>query len=351
MPYFIIQGSKVRVMHGDAINIQTTLPPNTYTVLQNPDTKELYLELIDSFKPPTKIYGDTIKHTERIMNTFNDRKNSTGVILAGEKGSGKSLLAKQLALTAATLDMPCIVINTPHKGEEFNQFMQNINQPCVVLFDEFEKTYKPEDQEAILTLLDGVYPSKKLFVLTCNDQYRIDKHLRNRPGRIFYLINYEGLEETFVDEYCRDNLEDQSHIEAICKISCIFDAFNFDMLKALVEEMNRYGETPEEALKMLNSKPEYDTGVKYTVEFSNPDGVVKHTTTWEGNPLSPKGIHLHYNVNSDDDDADYVPLAFDQGDITNIDAGAGIIKFSSHLGTAILRRVAKNTSNVFSITR
>ena len=29
-------------------------------------------------------------------------------------------------------------------------------------------------QTHVLTLLDGVFPSRKLFVLTCNDKYRID---------------------------------------------------------------------------------------------------------------------------------------------------------------------------------
>ncbi len=39
--------------------------------------------------------------------------------------------------------------------------------------------------------------------------------------------------------------------------------FNFDMLKALVEEMNRYNETPTDALAMLNAKPEFDIGWMY----------------------------------------------------------------------------------------
>ncbi|HRZ82907.1 MAG TPA: hypothetical protein P5069_10620, partial [Candidatus Hydrogenedentes bacterium] len=45
--------------------------------------------------------------------------------------------------------------------EAFNTFMQAIEQPLVVLFDEFEKVYDDQEQQALLTLLDGVYPSNK----------------------------------------------------------------------------------------------------------------------------------------------------------------------------------------------
>jgi hypothetical protein len=39
------------------------------------------------------------------------------------------------------------------------------------------------------------------------------------------------------------------------------------MLKALVEEMNRYGETPQEAMRILNVKAEFDAGAAYRVEI------------------------------------------------------------------------------------
>ena len=36
----------------------------------------------------------------------------------------------------------------------------------------------------------------------------------------------------------------------------MFGEFNFDMLKALVEDMNRYDEAPDETIKILNTKPD-----------------------------------------------------------------------------------------------
>ena len=44
------------------------------------------------------------------------------------------------------------------------------------------------------------------------------------------------------------------------------------MLQALVEEMNRYGEDPEEALRLLNIKPEASEPEEFTVHILRPDG-------------------------------------------------------------------------------
>ena len=176
--------------------------------------------------------------------------------------------------------------------------MQDIEQPIIVLFDEFEKVYDSDDQEQMLTLLDGVFPSKKLFVLTCNDKWRVDKHMRNRPGRIFYMLDFKGLDQEFIREYCVDNLDadKQHYIDKICNIAQLFSEFNFDMLKALVEEMNRYNESPQDALKMLNAKPEFGDGAQYTSQIwiNNVEYVVYHPTPFDGNPLDADGFRLHF---------------------------------------------------------
>jgi hypothetical protein len=132
-----------------------------------------------------------------------------------------------------------------------------------------------------------------LFVLTCNDKWRVDKHMRNRPGRIFYMLEFKGLDEAFIREYCMDNLKDASlkNIDQICQTASLFGQFNFDMLKALVEEMNRYNESPRDAMRMLNAKPEFDSGSTYTVRLFRGDQELKinwpsPAGEWTGNPMN-----------------------------------------------------------------
>jgi hypothetical protein len=348
MTYFLKSGTRFNVSTKEAMDLHDHLPVGTYTVKFDKMAGCFYLEQIEGFEIKGKIYGDTKRHATRILNTFNDRTASTGVMLTGEKGSGKTLLAKMLSLDAQANGVPTIVINAPWCGEEFNGFMQMIEQPTVILFDEFEKVYDREQQEAMLTLLDGVYPSKKLFVITCNDKWRVNEHMRNRPGRIFYMMDYKGLEQDFIIEYCEDNLKAKEHIQTICRIASMFDQFNFDMLKAMVEEMNRYGETPQQVMKMLNAKPEFSGEARYKVTLQPkgleiPDGMLE-TTEWVGNPLTNR-INLDYKVEDNEtEDFDWENCRFTNEDLKQVDANSGKFIFINELGDRVTLSKVKEKS-------
>jgi len=295
-----------------AIDIRPDLPVGTYTVGLDP-RKGFFLKLVTNFHMTGKIYGKTPRHAERILNSFHVRPNATGVLLSGEKGSGKTMLAKIISQKAAADGISTIIINDSFSGDAFNSFIQSIDCPAIVIFDEFEKVFKPEDQEGILTLLDGVYPTKKLFILTTNDKYRVNQHMTNRPGRIFYLIEYKGIDLEFIEEYCNDNLNDglKIHIAQICRLTMMYPVFNFDMLKALVEEMNRYNETPNEALEILNAKPFIDDSTRYMVSIKENGKLVNmdnvHPKSIHGNPII--NDDLEFYIEGPDSDNDGLDLS------------------------------------------
>lgn len=294
MTTFIEMGKIVKFNDETASQFHKLLPVYNY-ILQKDAFGGMFLEKIEHFPQAGKLYGDVQKNTNRILHTFLSRKGSTGVMLAGEKGSGKTLLAKHIVNQAAQQhNIPTIVINAPWAGDAFSKFLQEITQPCIIMFDEFEKVYDREAQQHILTLLDGSFPSQKLFILTTNDKWRIDEHMRNRPGRIFYMLDFDGLDPNFIREYCEDNLQNKEHINQLVTMSGFFNKFNFDMLKAIVEEMNRYGETPQEATKMLNTKVEYAGKVNHTVTLKFKGRPIEcDTTEWIGNPVLER-IHVWF---------------------------------------------------------
>lgn len=348
MSYFLKSGNCFRVATKESMDLHDLLPVGNYTVHKNQMSGEYYLEQIENFTAPARIYGNCLRHTQRIINTFNDRAGATGVMLTGEKGSGKTLLSKNVSIELAKHGVPTIVINQSHHGDVFNTFLQTIQQPCVILFDEFEKVYDREEQEAILTLLDGVFPSKKLFMLTCNDKYRVDQHMRNRPGRIFYMIDFKGLDAKFITEYCEENLKAKHYINTIVSIANLFSQFNFDMLKALVEEMNRYGDSPQEALEMLNAKPEFDKGSKFAIEIVHNGKVIKeHTDEFEGNPLQPSGIEIGFDPDPEDDDAIYTYKVFNADTLVKVDAHSGMFVFEDKNTKVTLTRVVERTFSYY----
>jgi hypothetical protein len=277
-----------------------TLPTFTYLLKFDPDRGQFYLSVMDNFELPSKLYGTLDKKADRILNTFNDRSGTTGVLLEGEKGSGKTLLTKLISTKALKQDIPTILINWPANGDRFSEFLQSIEQPIILLFDEFEKTYDAEAQKGLLTLLDGVFTSKKLFLFTSNDHNAIDNHMKNRPGRIYYALKFEGLDPEFVVEYGQDRLKNKTHVNNLAVLAGLVRPLNFDMLKAVVEECNRYEQSPMETLDMLNvrtsSYPE-----TFVAKLTIPGiEVTRHEGCDENgmrvNPLNTISVDYYYNT-------------------------------------------------------
>jgi len=336
MSFYLKTGEILWPTRDGVYDVREELPVGTYTVGNHPE-KGWYLKPITDFNITGKIYGKTTSRAERIMNTFDERPNSTGVLLTGEKGSGKTMLAKMISQKAAERSISTLVINTPYCGDSFNTFIQSIDEPCVILFDEFEKVFDEKEQEATLTLLDGVYPSKKLFVLTVNDKYRVNSHMQNRPGRIFYMLEYKGLDKEFIEEYCNDNLINKEYIPQIVRLTLLFDSFNFDMLKALVEEMNRYNESPNQAMEMLNAKPFNAGSVRHHVACYIDDKEVKEgfwPTQIRGNPIAQDSLEFYLDrdvpgTGGEDEDAENERLEFivQQNHLKKIDPEAGTFTY------------------------
>ncbi len=352
MTYVIRMGSAYRMMSEQDIEICERLPAKNYTVKQNPMSKEFYLEPVDDFVMPKKLYGDTIKKAERILNTFKARPLSTGVHLDGVKGSGKTLLAKTLSHFAQKEGVASIVINQPFCGDEFNAFIQSIDVPAIVIFDEFEKVYNWETQNKILTLFDGVYPTKKLFVLTTNDSHSVNNFLKNRPGRIYYSFKFDTLAQEFIKEYCEDNLNDKSQIPSILKYTQIFSFFNFDMLAAAVEEMNRYGEPLQEVLNYLNIVPENKSSETYVLRFIVGDFVKVLVKNYRG--FSPNNFdyyirpedelkelaeknpqmyaYLEKNFGEEDYPGEGVQIRYNTGNLVSFDSTTNVFTFALERG-------------------
>lgn len=355
------------------------LPTGNYIIV--PTQQGLMIQAAGRFTRPPKLYGSVVKQADRILRTFDDRPTATGVLLAGIKGSGKTQTAREVSMRAYEDDIITIVVNIPLHGDAFNQLLRSITQPAIVLFDEFEKVYaEKEAQEAILTLLDGVMTSKKLFMMTVNDKWKINDHMRNRPGRLFYSFEFSGLENDFIREYCEDNLHDHDQIPDILKVAALFKEFNFDMLKAIVEEMNRYKETAFEVIEVLNAKPfTYADGATYEITLTTPGGFVSVPKDANDLPMAnrnnvhhdwfefatPTDTSLHKafakevldnDEIDDDEDEDSVvgrrkvwnmQLMIHSKDLKSVDADAGRYEFITEDGVTVVFK--KKTATVYNM--
>ena len=250
---FSLSSGLVRPIKIDGSSLRESLPVGNYGV--GADMGGFFLSKGDDFVLPSKMYGEFEGRGRRILRAFEHRTTkNTGALFTGQKGSGKTLLSKWIAVEAAKSGVPTLTINSSIcKGPAFNDFLNTL-PPAVVIFDEMEKVYDKDEQKELLTLFDGVAytPNRKLFIITANDSWNIDEHFMNRPGRILYYIEYGGIGKEVITEYCNDILDDKSQIPAILGVANYCGSFTFDMLTSLVEEVNRVGGTVKEAIDILN---------------------------------------------------------------------------------------------------
>jgi hypothetical protein len=136
------------------------------------------------------------------------------------------------------------------------------------------------------------------------------------------------------------------------KIASIFDKFNFDMMKALVEEMNRYDETPEQALELLNAKVEYANKIVYKVTLLKNGQQVDADELWHGNPLLGN-IYIDYEYKTNDSLGEEVnsevSISFTPEDLVAMDPVKGTMTFSKLNYDLVLTKSVSKKVNIFDI--
>lgn len=228
------------------------------------DKDGIFLQPQEGFHFKGKIYESPsdVLFLKRVSNSWSSTKGNLGVLLSGEKGQGKTILAKRLCIL---MGLPVIIIDQSLPlGVDFATFLDQFSQDIILLVDEFEKKFssweKSEEgtsyhtQGTFLTLLDGVRSSvfKKLCIFTVNGQ--VDSLLLNRPSRIKYTKKYSGMEAILYDEIIKDKLKYPEY-EADLRAFLPLSDCNVDLLFSVIEEINIHNEPFSSFVEMYNFIP------------------------------------------------------------------------------------------------
>ena len=230
-----------------------------------------YLEenVAHSFDLPKKLYGNLAQRANRVLASY--RKQGSGrmaVAAIGQKGSGKTLLAKKIAVDSG---LPIIVVAFAAPPTLVDSFLESVG-PHVLFLDEFEKTFEKEDlQNLFLSVLDGTSGSSRLTIITANDKRKLADYFLMRPGRIRFLYTYEGLERQFILEYLDDVLRapEEYRTEILERCELLRQDLNFDILRVLVEEANDWHAelSVKDIFTGINCMPA-DAATEWVAEFS-----------------------------------------------------------------------------------
>lgn len=240
-----------------------------------------HLEENTDFKAPTeKVYGDNPRKCEKIFKTYQASTRNLGVILHGNKGTGKSVLLHMISAKAVELGYPVILINDATQA--MPEFIKSLKQDVVVIIDEFDKIYNFEGndenrgstpQEDLLTMFDGGdTASKNLYIIACNELGRLNSYLLNRPGRFNYLFRVVAPNPGEVAEYMNDKLliadaDEKSKLITDVSALASTNSMSYDCLRAIANELNLgYGlnETLEDLNITINSTYKQEITVKMT---------------------------------------------------------------------------------------
>ena len=134
-----ISTGNVYRIYDDTLKTYDKLPAQPYVVRFAMHTG-FYLERYSDIEiTEDKIYGVHPEKVQKVLDSFGRYNRSLGVILSGDKGIGKSLFAKLLAIEAMKKGLPLIIVDRHIGG--IASYLESIEQEVMVLFDEFDKAF------------------------------------------------------------------------------------------------------------------------------------------------------------------------------------------------------------------
>lgn len=234
-------GSTFRI-YGDDLKTYDKLPAGTYKVECSP-MSGFYLEQIDNFESKEeKIYGSHKEKIDKVLKSYDKFERSLGIILSGNKGMGKSMFVQLIAERVVERDIPVIMVTKAYPG--IADFIEEIAQEVLVVFDEFEKMFNPrnekaESQDNLLGLFDGTSQKKRMYAITVNDLHKVNSFMLSRPGRFHYHIRFDYPTAAEIEVYLADKVDEEYHGEIKHVVSFANRVkLNYDSLRAIAFELN-----------------------------------------------------------------------------------------------------------------
>lgn len=233
---FFDHGSHVSARNVPEVGRVEKIPPSVYRI----SVDEQGLDLVRDrkrFSLPSKIYGEHHERLAAIMEAFEERACSTGVLLKGLKGSGKSLLAEHIGNKCLDLEMPVLLINTEIPPGLLKSVISLIGS-CMVYFDEYGKIYGKSAKDSMLALFSDSDLKNVMFVVTANEDKELNEYMLDRPGRFMFRIDYGDLTADIVKDVCRSNDINEELTEYLVAYSSVHH-LSFDILMYLVRQAQR----------------------------------------------------------------------------------------------------------------
>lgn len=258
--------------------IVTGMPARIYTPIETM-TGVIWQPLMDQYTFPYKLYDLKPGFIDRVIKTFfhEDYGRNMGVLLSGDKGTGKTVVAKQICNALLNNGVPVITVSRP--DEDLPGKIASLGQTVVVFIDEYDKVFGGDYMDVLLGFMDGAQSTEHsiLFLLTINSG-RISDYMLNRMGRIRYNLSFSRVEPKLVAAITKDSLVDQEMRHDLWNVFSTVISPTVDLLTEVIREANIHEQRPSEFVDVINLKPDI-VGYKYVIGLPDSATIILENET------------------------------------------------------------------------
>lgn len=221
-----------------------------YTVEVDRYTYDIKMHEAPALELPQKMYvlPDDKKFTDKVLTRYKTFEGMTGVMMAGEKGTGKTVLTKYIAMQSK---LPILLLDKSFNPSLFKKLFNKLaDMEVCIIFDEIDKLGERYDSDYMLQVFDGISASgHHLMLSTCNNTDDVNEYLLDRCGRIRYYKEFEEMGPTMIQTILKDHLDDKKKVNTVTEfIIKHFGLISFDNIVAFADEVNMYANAPLESL-------------------------------------------------------------------------------------------------------
>lgn len=250
---YVDNGTSAHIIKHDISNIKDILPPGLWKVAFSPMTGFYLTKELRDIELPEHIFGSSKKQLELITSRFERDNKSMGVLLTGDKGTGKTLLASQIISHYVDKGFPVILMDESfeHMDSALSNFISQISN-AVFLFDEFEKVFSKDAQQYLLNFFDEKSNMNRLSIAISNSR-AISEFMLSRPSRFFYHFKYGKLDNETITEVATYYGLSKSVADALIIYKERLDYFGYDILISIIDELQfRNTENVAEVVETMN---------------------------------------------------------------------------------------------------
>jgi len=228
----------IHVHRQASTDMTTRLEPGEYEIKFNGENFFIR-ERSTEVNPTSDVTQTALDRSNMIYSAFLSRKGeSTGAILHGIHGGGKTLISELITINAIKDEIPVIHVNEYVIGDFMRDVISTVGR-CVLVFDEIDRTHGPSQLNKLTSFFSDSSIKDTLFILTTNNVEKLPAVFNDRPGRFLFKMAFDGctLEDlsvlTFSPRY--EKVQWASGINDFLGIYTSVVRPSYDVLKAVMD--------------------------------------------------------------------------------------------------------------------